>query len=115
MLLFGDSVRLGENLPIRVQVELACNPIDHNYRLGLAAGAAAEDLIFGKPRKWECDDDRRKHEKCGGTNFDGDAAEVLKYGWFNKRALLEVASELEGRRTLSDHEVQRVLKGLQDG
>ena len=94
---------------------LACNPKDHKYHLGLAAGAAAEDLVYGKPREWECDDDRRKHEKCGGTDFDGDVAEVRKYGWFSKHALETVASLLEERRILTDRDVKQVLRGLQDG
>jgi hypothetical protein len=96
-------------------LELACNSIDHNYRLGLAAGAAAEDLVFGTRLGRGCDQDRCRHKNCGGTDFEGDAAEVMKYGWFTKRALLTVASLLEEHRSLSDRDVKLVLKGLQDG
>jgi len=102
-------------LPYKAGVELACNPIDHNYHLGLAAGAAAEELVFGRRREWGCDDDRRNHEKCGGTDFGGDVAEVRKYGWFSERAVRKVASLLEERCTLSDREVRQELKGLEDG
>jgi hypothetical protein len=90
-------------------------PADRILQLGYAAGAAAEDLVFGKRRDWGCGHDRRKHEEHGGTDFEGDVAEIRKCGWFSKRVLLEVASLLKERRTLSDHDVQHALKELEDG
>jgi hypothetical protein len=100
-------------------VEFVRNPIDdpeqvnaeerRKYHLGYAAGAAAEDLVLGRRREWGCAQDRHNHKQCGGTDFDGDAAEVRKYGWFNDRVLLKVASLLEDRRVLSDREVRQVL------
>lgn len=114
-----DTVRIIYN----AGVDFVRNPIDdpeqviaadrRKYHLGYAAGLAAEDLVIGGRREWGCAHDRHNHEKCGGTDFDGDATEVQKYGWFSKRALLKVASLLEDRRTLSDREVHRVLNELQ--
>lgn len=116
-----DTVRIIYN----VEVDLVNNPIDYpeqatdeelpKYLLGYAAGAAAEDVVFGVRREWGCAQDRQNHKRCGGTNFDGDAAEVRKYGWFTKTLLLKVASLLEEHRVLSDREVRQVLKGAEDG
>lgn len=93
---------------------------DHDYCLGAAAGAAAEDLIFGPGgrQKWGLVEDRRMYKDCGGTDFEGAVAEVRKYDWFSKRNLEAVANSLEraspekGCRRL--HE-KKVLKLLQEG
>jgi hypothetical protein len=109
-----DTVRIIYN----AGVALACNPRDHNLQLGYAAGAAAEDIVFGRRREWGCNGDRRKHAECGGTDFDDDVAEARKYAWFNKPVLLKVAYMLEEHRTLSDHDIQRAIarfdKGIAD-
>ncbi len=110
-----DTVRIIYN----VGVEFIRNPIDdpeqvtaedrRKFLLGYAAGAAAEDLIFGKQREWGCAKDRHNHKLSGGTDFDGDAAEVRKYEWFNKGTILAVASLLQDRRLLSDRDVRQAL------
>jgi hypothetical protein len=80
-----------------------------NYLLGYAAGAAAEDVVFGRRRELGCRDDRHGHQRCGGTDFDGDAARVREYNWFSKPLLGEIASLLEDRHALSDREVRQAL------
>jgi hypothetical protein len=99
------------------------NPISHpndftdqersNYCLVCAAGAAAEDLLFGTPTEWCSTGDRSDHAKCGGTDFDGDASKVQEIRGFTKSALSKVASLLEARHCLPYDEVERALNDLQ--
>ncbi|MGD0383131.1 MAG: hypothetical protein ABSA77_06385 [Thermoguttaceae bacterium] len=85
-----DTVRIIYN----AEVDFAYDSNDYKMQLGYAAGAAAEDLVFGRRRDWGCVDDRRKHENHGGTDFESDVAEIRKYAWFSNRVLLKVASLL---------------------
>ena len=87
-----------------------------NYRLFYAAGAAAEDLVFGKRREWGCVGDRRchSHPECGGTDFDGDAAKVRNTCGFSKSVLLKIASLLEARGSLSCDDIERAMTDLQN-
>jgi len=71
-----DTVRIIYN----VGVDFIRNPIDdpehvtaedrRKYLLGYAAGAAAEDLVFGRRREWGCAQDRHNYQECGGIDFD---------------------------------------------
>jgi hypothetical protein len=79
------------------------------YLLGYAAGAAAEDLVFGRRREAGCVQDRQEYERSGGTDFDGDAAKVREYDWFSEPSLIKIASLLEERHELSDREVRQAL------
>jgi len=116
-----DTVRIIYN----AGVEFIRNPIDdpddvtaedrQKYLLGYAAGAAAEDLVLGMRREWGCVQDRHNHKQSGGRDFDGDAAQVRKYGWFSKQTILRTASLLEDHRVLSDRAVRQVMQEPQDG
>ncbi len=77
--------------------------------LGYAAGAAAEHVVFGRRREPGCRKDRHGHQRWGGTDFDGDAAEVREYNWFSKPVLLKIASLLEDRHALSHRDVRQAL------
>ena len=97
-------------------VRSVLNAKDHKLCLVSSAGAAAEDVVFGREgrQKWDCVGDRRRHEECGGTDFEADVVEVRKYGWFSKRALLEIASSLERSpyRMLGERKVRELSASI---
>lgn len=103
-------------------VEFTINPLDDpadvkdedlpKYCLAYAAGAAAEDLVFGKRWEWGCKGDRHCHKQSRGTDFDADAAQVGQMPGFTRSAVAKVASLLEQRRTITHDDVEQVLKNL---
>jgi len=106
-------------------VDPVINPIDNpidvtneeriKYHIFYAAGAAAEDVVFGTRQEWRNSRDRCNHGKGGGIDFDEDARKVRQIAGFNSDVLKAVAFLLERRNCfqMEDAEFVQVFRNHQ--
>jgi hypothetical protein len=86
--------------------------IEHlpKYCLCYAAGMAAEIVVFSRCRVWGSKKDRDVYYECKGNDFEGDVKILHNNPEFRKDILEAVADLLEKRKSLTEDEVNQVLK-----